>query len=479
MWPIGHLTAMTMCCCTGVPGVKRSCHKLGLALSNDLKFIAQHASAVLVGQLATMAFSITDTVVAARYSNGTLAALSIGSAVYVSVFVALMSIVQALMPVWAEMNGSRRHQELGCSFRQALYLCFATMAVGIALLLSPEAILNATEIPAALRPEVRSYLAVLALSLPPALLFRMFSTLNQSLGRPRLVTWLQIGSLGAKVPLSIWFALGGFGLQGQGAVGCAWATLVVNCGLLGVALWLLKTHSLYRPFAIWQQLETPHWRLIGSYARMGVPGGLAVMVEVTSFTLMSLFVARLGTVASASHQIASNLAAVMYMVPLSIAIAASSRVSYWLGAGQIVRARQAIGLGFTMAAACAVGMATLMYLARYTLAGLYTRSPDVVALAATLLAWVALYHLFDTAQALCLFFLRCFRVAAAPLVVYGIFLWGGGLAGGYWLTYRGLGPWDAVGTPAGFWTMSAFALGATALAFIALLRAAMQGTVNR
>ena len=390
-----------------------------------------------------------------------------------------MGIVQALMPVWAEMNGARRHHELGASFRQALYLCFATMAVGIALLLSPDAILNATEIPDALQPEVRSYLAVLAMSLPPALLFRMFSTLNQSLGRPRLVTWLQIGALGVKVPLSIWFALGGLGLQGQGAVGCAWATLVVNYGLLGVALWLLKTHDLYRPFAIWQRLEAPRWPIIASYARLGVPGGLAIMVEVTSFTLMSLFVARLGTAASASHQIASNLAAVMYMVPLSIAIAASSRVSYWLGAGHTARAHRAIGVGFMMMAACAVSMAALMYLARYALAGLYARSPEVVALAATLLAWVALYHLFDATQALCLFFLRCYRIAVAPLVVYSVLLWGGGLAGGFWLTYRGVGPWHAMGTPAGFWAASALALGATALAFVALLLSAMRGSVSR
>lgn len=448
-------------------------------LSTNLTFIARHAGTVLVGQLATMAFSVTDTLVAARFSDTSLAALSIGSAIYVSVFVGLMGIVQALMPVWAEMNGAGRHHELGKSFRQALYLCLATMAVGIALLLSPDGILNATKVPIALQPEIRSYLAVLAMSLPPALLFRMFSTLNQSLGRPRLVTWLQVGSLGFKVPLSIWFALGGFGLQGQGAVGCAWATLLVNCGLLAVALWLLKTHDLYRPFAIWQRLEAPRWGIIASYARLGVPGGLAIMVEVTSFTLMALFVARMGTTASASHQIASNLAAVMYMVPLSIAIAASSRVSYWLGAGQTVQAHRAIRLGFRLMAVCAVSMATVMYLGRYTLAGLYAQSPEGVSLTATLLAWVALYHLFDATQALCLFFLRCFRIAVVPLVVYCVLLWGGGLAGGFWLTYRGLGLLQAVGTPAGFWAASALALGATSVAFVALLLSAMRGKLSR
>jgi multidrug resistance protein, MATE family len=78
------------------------------------------------------------------------------------------------------------------------------------------------------------------------------------------------------------------------------------------------------------------WVEVGNYLAVLAlalpPALLAVMVEVTSLTLMALFIARQGTTASAAHQIASNLAALLYMVPLSLAIATSARVSYWLGA---------------------------------------------------------------------------------------------------------------------------------------------------
>src|SRR5690606_10095503 len=144
---------------------------------------------------------------------------------------------------------------------------------------------------------------------PPALLFRMYSTLNQSLGKPQLVTWLQLGSLVLKVPLTIWFAFGGAGVPAMGAVGCAWATVVVSYLFLGIATWLLRTDALYRPYAVWRRLEAPHWPTIAQFARLGVPAGLAIMVEVTSFTLMALFIARQGTLPAAAHQIASNLAA--------------------------------------------------------------------------------------------------------------------------------------------------------------------------
>src|SRR6185369_5432903 len=375
----------------------------------ELRTIARHAATVLVGQLAVMAFGVTDTIVAGRYSQQALAALSVGSAVYISVFVGLMGMLQALLPTWAELHGGERHHDVGRSVRQSLYLGAFGMLAGGWALLSPGPLLRWTEVPLQLQGEVTRYLGVLALALPPALLFRMYGTLNQSLGKPLLVTWLQGLSLLAKVPLTIWFAFGGF-------------------------------------------------------ARLGVPGGLAVMVEVTSFTLMALFIARQGTLASAAHQVAANLAAVLYMVPLSIAIATSARVSYWLGAGDASRARLAIRKGFQLGLLMALGMAAGMALGRGSIAAVYSRSPEVVTLAAGLLAWLAIYHIGDAAQVMCVFVLRCYRVAVAPLVAYCVLLWGMGLAGGYALAYQDVGPWTAQHSPAAFW-----AAGAVALALLSVI----------
>lgn len=443
---------------------------------SERSYIARHAGTVLVGQLAVMAFGVTDTVVAGRYAEDALAALSVGSAVFISVFVALMGVLQALMPIWAELFGAGRKLDVGRSVRQSMYLCGLLMALGIAALLLPAPLLRWAEVPPALQAEVTRYLAVLAMALPPALLFRVYSTLNQSLGKPLLVTWVQMGSLALKIPLSIWFTFGGLGLEAQGAVGCAWATLVVNYGMLAVAVWTLRTQSIYQTYGIWHAMERPDWRQIAAFARLGIPGGLAIMVEVTSFTLMALFIARLGSVASAAHQIAANLAAVLYMSPLSFGIATSARVSYWLGAGDARRARAAIRAGFGMALGTAVLLAALLWLARGLLATAYARSPAVVAMATGLLAWVALYHLADAVQAVSVAVLRCYRVTVLPLLIYGTLLWGLGLSGGFRAAYEGFGPWPALRHPTAFWASSTVALAVTALAFVALLWRTVQRT---
>ena len=158
------------------------------------------------------------------------------------------------------------------------------------------------------------------------------------------------------------------------------------------------------------------------------------------------------------------------MVPLSLAIATSARVSFWLGARDTAKARHACRLGFELTVLCAVLFAVGMLTLRFQLANVYSDNPAVIALAATLLLVVATYHLADALQTLCVFVLRCYRVTLAPLVIYCTMLWGIGLGGSYLLAYRGLGPWPAMQSPLAFWIMSAGALALAALLFGVLLR---------
>jgi len=71
---------------------------------SERKLIFNHALTVWVGQIAVMSFGITDTIVAGRFSEHALATLSIGSAFYITVYVALMGVLQALLPALAELR---------------------------------------------------------------------------------------------------------------------------------------------------------------------------------------------------------------------------------------------------------------------------------------------------------------------------------------------------------------------------------------
>jgi MATE family multidrug resistance protein len=88
----------------------------------------------------------------------------------------------------------------------------------------------------------------------------------------------------------------------------------------------------------------------------------------------------------------------------------------------------------------------LVWLGRDWIAGLYTRDGEVRAIAATLLAYVAGYHLFDAASAIAVSALRGYKKTVVPMLCNIVALWCLGLGGGYVL---------ALGAPrmgaAGFW----------------------------
>lgn len=444
-------------------------------MSTERATIMRHAVTVMVGQLAVMAFSVTDTLVAGHFADTALAALAVASATYVTVHISLMGMLQALLPVWAELHGAKQHTEVGRSVRQALYLCAITASLGMWALLCPDLLLNWTQVPLDLQTEIRGYLTIVAFGLPASLLFRMYSTLNQSLGKPTLVTWVQVGALIVKVPLSIVLVLGIPNvIPPLGLAGCAWATLAVTLMMISLGLWLLRTQDFYKPYRIWAPMEKPHAATLLRFMRLGLPSGLAIGVEVTSFTLMSLFIARMGVVATASHQIASNMAAVLYMAPLSLSIACSSRVSFWMGAGQIHRARQALRTGLSMVLMLSLSLAALIGWQHQAIAQLYTQSTEVALLAGTLLLWLMLYHVADAVQVFCVFTLRCYDITVLPLITYTVSLWGLGLAGGY-LTAYGTGldlpgfTWLTPQSPLAFWQTGSVALYITTAVLLPVL----------
>jgi MATE family multidrug resistance protein len=356
------------------------------------------------------------------------------------------------------------------------------MLIGMAALSYPQPLLDWTEVPVDMQDEVKQYLWIVALGLPASLLFRMFGTLNQSLGKPKLVTWVQVVALMVKIPLSIVLTLGIDGLlPAMGLVGCAWATFIVNYIMLGLALWLIRTQDFYDPYALWKRIEPPDWPVLKRFVRLGLPSGLTIGVEVTSFTLMSLFIARLGVTATASHQIVSNLAAVMYMVPLSLSIASSARVSYWIGANNSKQARLALRTGLSLVLCMCVALASSLWLGREWVAAFYTQSAEVAQLTVALLAWITLYHLTDAVQVFCVFTLRSYGITVLPLITYTVLLWGVGLAGGYAVAYLGFGaehvPWLVPQSPIAFWQSSSFALSITSMVLLSVLwRAAYRPT---
>ena len=426
----------------------------------DVRKIVALAWPVLIGQLAIIAFGVIDTAMVGRYSATDLAALGLGSSIYISVYIGLTGILTALQPIAGQLFGALRETEIGEEVRQALWLAAVLSVIGFVCLYFPQPLLSIADAPPALHERTLAYLRILSLGLPASLAFRVYSSLTNAVGKPRLVMFLQVGALMLKIPLNLWFIFGGFGVPALGGPGCAIASTMINWLIAIVGMTVLVRVEFFRPFGVFSRFCWPVWHRQKALLKLGIPMGLSYLIEVTSYTFMALFISHFGTTTLAGHQITGNIGAVLYMTPLSIGVASATLVSQALGAQRFDAARSLArhGIALSCGIACVYGVA--LFALRPYLLEAYTPDSQVIAAAMPLLAIVVFYHFFDALQITTAFVLRAYKVAVVPTVIYAVALWGIGLGGGYLLGFDvgGYAPTWLQGAR-GFWVANSASLG--------------------
>ena len=405
-------------------------------LREDVPALLKLAGPLLIGQLAVIAFGVLDTAMTARYSTEDLAALAMASAIFISVYVGLTGVVSALAPIAGQLFGAKRYSEIGEEVRQATWLALALTILGCLILTNADHILAISRLSPDIDSKARLYLNILAIGLPASMVMRVLIAFHNAVSRPAVITVIQLIGLGLKLPLNLLFIYGGFGIEGMGGPGCAVATVIINWTWMLLILGFVLFDRFYKPFEIFIRFSMPDWQRIWTLLKLGMPIGFSYLIEVTSFTFMSLFIARLGTTALAGHQIVANLGTVIYMVPLSLSIATMTLVSQSIGADKPERAEE-IGWSsvfFTTATCITIGITVWVF--RVQLLDLYDPPAEVKAFAIPLFLFIAFYQIFDALQVTAAFILRAYRIAFWPMLIYAGSLWGVGLGGGYLMGFN-------------------------------------------
>lgn len=436
---------------------------------------------MLIGQLAVIANGVIDTAMTSRYSATDLAALALGASIYISVFVGLNGVLAAISPVIGQLFGAERFDEIGAEVKQGAWLAIFLTLAGCTVLLFPQPLLSLAHASPELSEKATLYLRILALALPATMGFRLYASLNTAIGRPKMVMSLQVAALALKVPLNALFIFGGLGIPAMGGPGCAVATGITVWLTFIIGFLILRFNESYHGFRIFRSgFILPQWTALRELLKLGIPMGLSYLIEVTAFTFMALFIARLGDTVVAGHQITANFATVLYMIPLAIANATGTLVAQSIGARQLDVARQVGFAGIRLAAALSVTIGCIVWIARDLIVRAYTPNEAIMAMALPLFAFIAFYQLFDSVQVTTAFVLRAYKVAVVPTLIYAVALWGIGLGGGYIL---GLDPFGfsppVLQGAAGFWMGNSVSLALVSAGLLWYLRVVQRGAVGQ
>ena len=444
------------------------------SFAGSVRRIVPLAWPVLVGQLAVLAFSTVDTVLVARHSAADLAALAIGAAMYITVFIGLMGVVLAIGPIVGQLYGAGRLAEAGRQMDQTIWLAWGLTVIGSLVLVAPDPLLALSQPSPEVEAKVRGYLLALAFSLPASLLFTVYRGFNTAVSRPKAVMILQLAGLATKIPLSIALVSGlpGIGLPALGVVGCGIATLIALWLQVAVAWALLRRDPFYARFDIGQRrIARPDWPSLKRLLGLGLPMGGAILIEVSGFTFMAIFIARFGDTPVAGHQLAANLVAMMFMTPLALSNATGTLVAQAVGAGRLHEARALGWNGWRFGLAVSLAMAVAVYAGRGLVLRLYTDNPAIVAAATPLIAWLVIFHAADALQAISAAVLRAWHVATLPVVIYAVAIWGVGLGGGWLLANAPAGgALEPLRGAVGYWAAVTAGLVCAAAGLTALLR---------
>ena len=412
--------------------------------STEFYSLLKLATPIIIAQLANTAMGFVDTVMAGRVSPQDLAAVALGNSIWVPVFLLMTGILLATTPKVAQRFGAGAHTEIGPLVRQALWLALAVGIAAAVILWNAEIVLSLMNVDPALIEPAMGYLRAVACGFPAVALYHVLRCFSDGLGHTRPSMVIGLCGLALNIPLNYIFIYGKLGLPAMGGVGCGWATGLVMGFMFLSMLWWVKWAPFYQASKIFNHFEWPQWPVHKRLLSVGLPIGISVFAESSIFAVIALLIGGLGATVVAGHQIALNFSSMVFMIPYSLAMAATVRVGQALGRGQPREARFAAGVSMAAALGYACVSASLMFLLREQIAQIYTPDKTVIAVAATLIVYSALFQFSDAIQVTAAGALRGYQDTRITMLLTLFAYWGIGLPVGY-----ALGLSDLFGEPSG------------------------------
>jgi MATE family multidrug resistance protein len=368
------------------------------AIRTELRRVMALALPVAATQIGTMLLGFVDMVMVGRVGTDALAASAIANVwIYGTTQLALGTIF-GLDPIVAQAHGAGRGDLAGRALQRGLVLALLlAVPVGLAWL-GCERFLVWTGQDPALSRMAQSYTVVQLPSLP---FFLAFHALRQYLQgremvRPALLVMVVANFVNALLNWSLIF--GHLGMPALGLEGAGIATGLTRMACFAILAWWVLALRLHAGAWVPWSREAFAASGLREILRLGLPVGFQTSLEVWAFSGAALIAGQLGAPALAAHSVVLNMAALSFMMPLGVGLAASTRVGNLLGARRPRDAQRAAWVSMGLGAGVMMLSALLFVLGRHWLPRIYTDQVEVIALSTSILPIAAAFQIFDGTQ---------------------------------------------------------------------------------
>lgn len=410
---------------------------------------------ILVSQVAIYLISFFDILMSSRYGTTDLAGVSIGSSIWMPIYIGLSGILLAITPIVSQLVGAKNEFAAKRAVQQGIYVAIVLAAlIFIILIVGIDWFLGKMDLEASVHAIAKSYIQSMCAGLIPLFLFFVMRCFIDALGQTRVTMIITLLTTPINIALNYIFIFGKFGAPELGGVGAGVATAITYWLVFLITVWIIAKRKPFERFQLfndWPKLEWLRWKEI---LIIGVPIGISLFAETSIFSAVTMMMSSFSTEIIAAHQIALNFTSLLYMVPLSISMGVTILVGFEIGAGRMRDARLYSYLCVGTAILFSFVSACILFILREPVANMYTTDGKVLEYAVHFLIFAAIFQLSDAIQAPVQGALRGYKDVTVTFIMAIISYWVIGLPVGYALaTHTDFGPFGYwIGLVAGLTT---------------------------
>ena len=418
------------------------------------KKMLQLAIPVMLTQLGQVSVNLFDTIIVGNLlGSDALASVSLGNAIFFSVFVFALGMSFAIPPLVSEAHAQKNHNEINRVFRHGFVINLSVGILLMILLLVASPLLYHLNQPPKIIPDTIVFLEMMAYSIIPFMIFQTLRETSEGLSYTIGVTKATILANILNVALNYVFIKGMFGFPAMGVQGSALATLVSRIFMVIFLYFVLKNHEktkrYIKDFSL--QISSFSKELFQKMIKLGIPTALQMFFEVTAFAAAAFICGLISAHDIASHQIALSMASFTFNLCIGFSVASTVMIGNRLGEKNFVELRKQginnLKIVFIFMFVCGI----FFVIGRNILPTFFTQKEDieVIELASKLLVIAALFQLSDGVQVVALGCLRGIQDVKIPSILTFIAYWVITIPLGYFLCYTmkmgAFGMWIALG----------------------------------
>lgn len=238
------------------------------------------------------------------------------------------------------------------------------------------------------------YLKVLAIGCPGYVIFEIAKHYLQAQGIFKASTYVLLFCAPMNIILNyilVWSPM--FGL---GFIGAPIAVVITDYIMAAITVTYIAYVDGYQCWQGWSKSAFSHWSYMCQLALSGV---ISVEAEWLAFEVLTFAAAHLGTTELATQTVLATLCVLTYQIPLSMGIAASTRVGNLIGAKLTCSAAMACKVGIYTSLVFGTINGLILFASRKQIGSLFTSDLDVIKTVAQVLPYGAMYQVNDSISA--------------------------------------------------------------------------------